>query len=509
MILRKYQRGDRFSALSAYKPVLTQEERVAINNSKDIRVFPSSEKECAGDACRNMMTPLQTLERPNYYTILANIENAGGFKDKPSQVLKQGANSSWHNAGIASENGAVIHYNEVEHEKKKLDEVFNTKLPVGSFVLFGTDNSPHEGSYSATKGFKPSSHTLIVYGYDTNGEPLLMDGYNKQLYRRGEAEKEWKNYHIQTVFTPKEYIGLDQDNITAFLEGKKEDFKTPVPLIKKEGVNKEEKEKPIDLNTLDFYNVNYNSPKYYERMKKHASFAGPDGQFDEGKMSSFMQTLHQYGPQIATDLRLNTEDYTKLANLASSLALNESKGGRGVSGLSGWVDRNFTKSQGITQLSLDQIDPKLRSYLSNMYDIKDSKDLNDPSKSAIATIYHLAELSQTAPAAYKEGLKRKEYIESNNPSIKTRLGNFWRGRNTVEHEGYYTKGNIENMPWEQQMAYGWRGLKKLKTGDAQGKDQYTKNILEDYENFGINPLQQATISPPLLKSNMKSLLYRK
>jgi hypothetical protein len=503
MLLKKYQSGNRFSQPDYYKGIFSEQEINEINKTQDPIVFKSNKKECAGDACRNLAPVMSHFNKPNYYAILKDFEDRGGFKDKPKDVLREGANSSWHNAGIASENGAIVHYNDKIQKPEELEAIFNKNLPIGTFVLLGNGSPRNPNGYSKSKNFTPSNHTMIVYGYTDKGQPLLMDGYTKQLYTKEDALKNWNSYNIQSVFTPKEYNELNYDYINQFEKNKLSREQYTVGL-------KDNKQEKVVLDKYGFYNVNYNSPKYYDRMKKHALYGDKREKFDPGQMSIFMQTLHDIAPSIATDLKLNNEDYTKLANLASSIALNESKGGKGLSGISGWVDRSFTKSQGMTQLDLNQIDPALRKILSEKYNIEDSKDLNDPAKSAIATMYHLAELANTATNSYKRGLNHREYVAPNSPSLKTRLGNLWRGRETKTHNGYYTSGNAQDLPWEQQMAYGWRGLKKLRTGDAQGKDKYTRNVLEDYENFNIMPLPTTEVVPKMLiHPTLKSILYNK
>jgi hypothetical protein len=479
MILRKYQTGDTLKITNrpigtplAYKPVLTQSEINYINENKPSDIFIGNAGECAGDACKDLSLATEFAGVPNMYGLMNKYEREGKFSTIPREYYKEGINSSWNSAAMATLMGANIKYNSNYDKPEKLDSTLKN-LPVGSVILLGTDNvlaQRNPDGYSRKFGFKPSNHTVMVYGYDEKGNPLIIDGYDQQIYSVDKLKQRWQKYNIETVYTPKEYEHLNKNFLSNIY------------------ANAVDENTKFDLNGNEVENkgkVFYNSGKYFNKLVESKVY------FDKNSMAQFMHALSVHAPEIAKDLHLNSDDYTKLANLAVSIAMNETKGGKSLDGYWEKVAESHGNSRGLTQLKYEEtFSPVVKKILGSKYGIASHYDFDSPEKSAIGTMYKLGELLNEATHAYKKGVDKKTFIPERTRGVGEVLKRKARGNDadwTVESRT--TKGNSP-LSIEQQLLYGWGGLKRLSIGDAQGNALNVKkpySIYKGIEAFDKKP----------------------
>jgi len=482
------------SGTMTYKPVLTDIERRAINDDPNRfsgDIFIGNAKECAGDACKNLAPVVGLAGRKNIYQILAENEKAGKFQNVSRDIFGEGLTSSWHSAGIFTDAGAAnILYNAKVNKPEELNNALS-RANVGSVVLLGTDipalQRNSEG-YSSKKGFFPSNHTVMVYGYKPTGELLFMDGYDKQIYDINDLNNRWSGkYKIQTIYTPKEYVGLNKGYMEDVYNNK---------LISSSKALSLDDNKPVKADDK----IYYNSAKYFKNLEATGK------EFHKGDMAVFFRSLHDHAPEIAKDLYLNNNDYTRLANLAASIAIKETKGGKSTHGFFNEIAEAHGDSKGLTQIKWEALSPEIQSVLYKKFAIASDYDLRvSPEKSAIATMYHLGELINQVNSNYEKGVDKKTYIDSRTRGLTEVTKRKLRGQKADWNvEAYTTEGNAP-LSIEQKLLYGWGGLHRLKTGDAQGKNEYIKDVLHSYKNLNLG--KPETLISVVKKG--KGIIYKK
>jgi hypothetical protein len=123
-------------------------------------------------------------------------------------------------------------------------------------------------------------------------------------------------------------------------------------------------------------------------------------------------------------------------------------------------------------------------------------------------MYHLAELSNYAPSSYKQGLNKNVELKPRNRGpiemAKRVLRGNWSLNSNDENyilnnrvTGRTTQGNTPNLDIEDQLIYGWRGLKKLKTGDAQGNDAYLRKVKDAILTLNTQQLPSVEVKAKL------------
>ncbi len=487
MLLRKYQKGETNfrpmgSALN-YKPILSDKEISNINNNKYDNIFIGNAKECAGDACRNLAPAVTYANKPNIYALLENYEKKGVFNDLNKKYFDEGLTTSWHSAGVAKKMGADILYNARSQPEKELIPALN-KVSVGSVVLLGSDNPLFQrdpNGYSKKAGFYPSNHTVMAYAFKENGEPLFMDGYDKKIYDLEGLNNRWGGkYKIQTIYTPQEYKDLNKDFMSDLYNKQNNVLANALSID-------DNKEKPKEDK------IYYNSPKYFSRLQESGK------EFRADDMSKFIKALNKNAPDIAKDLYLDTEDYTRLANLSTAIALKETKGGKSLDGFFEKIAEAHGDSKGLTQIKLESLSPEVKNILSRKYNISTEYDLREnPENAAIATMYHLGELINQVNSSYNKGVDKSVEIESRWRGPKEIVKRVLRSNNPGWFVGGRTTEGNAPLSIEEKLLYGWGGLKRLSTGDAQGNNKYVKDVMKIYNDLFTNTLPEVSVKPQLL-----------
>jgi hypothetical protein len=435
-----------------YRP-LTKEQALALPASHRLfvgsSVSDSGTPHCAGAACRTLTNLFTDSGRPDL-SPYALAEN----KNFPRELTEQGVYTSWlapHT--ILNTLGGNSYYS--RKDTPVLDnQVWNT-APVGSFVLLGDGWERPHATYAEKAGHIPSRHTVTYYGLtaDTK-EPIFIDSYNRQAYvGEKDLRRAWPDYSINSVLAPKEF----------------ETFQTT-------------RTEPDILTPLKDLNLG----KYLQRLPSVLkAYDIPGSQRDLGK---FLNTLQKHSGELSSYLKLSPEDYEKLATVALGLTLTESQGGMGLRGLRGLADRAFGSTQGYTQLSLKNIAPEHHWFLSQ-YGINKSSDLSNPEKSALATLVHLADLHKNGTAMYAKGVA-PQILPGTPVGFKGNLRRLQRGLlPTLHTSDHPTEGNSP-LTETQLLGYRWRGDRAIRYGNAQGEDQYVKNL----QNY-VTALRSTWVDP--------------
>jgi hypothetical protein len=481
----------------SYKPVLTEGERLFINKHAEqlTDIFPGNKKECAHDACVNLARVVSTAGKKNIYEIFDENQKAGKLKKAPGMVFNEGPSSSWHSAGVfADADAANILYNAKINRPEDLDNVLKSP-DVGTVVLLGTDNplfQKNPNGYSKSRGFFPSNHTVMVYGYKPTGEPLFMDGYDKKIYDINDLNERWSGkYKIQTVYTPKEYVGLNK----SYMEN-----------IYNQNLATSSKALSLDNNKPAIVDkkIYYNSGKYFKNLQNIQK------EYHTGDMAVFFRALHDHAPDIAKDLYLNNADYARLANLAASIAIRESKGGKDTHGFFNELAEAHGDSKGLTQIKWTSLSPEVKNILLKKYGIASDYDFRiSPEKTAIATMYHLGELINQVNSNYEKGVDKKTKLPSRVRGPLEVTKRKLRGKDADWYvEERTTEGNTP-LSIEEKLLYGWGGLNRLKTGDAQGNNIYVKDVMDTYNKLNAGEPMFMKDVKQHLKKPAPGLIYKK
>lgn len=412
---------------------------------------------------------------------------------------------SWDYGGLLMDEGAKLIYtksskqnwtDKSEEERKK---IYNS-LPIGTYIGYGTAESkfyaPEGSSYNLKKGLHDSSHSAVVVGYAEDGEPIV---YDHNQYRRisDHSTTLYDEDKLTNIIIPKHSLGKDKDY-----------FKN------KNLLKKESKELNLDISSLYKFG-------------------------DKNVLDNFYNSLKENKANLMTDLKIDSRTYDEYAKNLLALAMTETEGGNSPELY--YFGSTFGDTHGLTQLNIKNIlDDEQLKPIADKYGISDKNDLDDPYKSAIASMIFHKRHQKAANKAYYQGRKgpsTRTYEEKESEFFKDAARSFQGKTNTFSNDVFMTEegipvdlfkgwnfagigykksldviqseldaikkgrykaenkngeivitkktyGNVPLDPYERAL-YSWFGYNTLKTADAQGGNQYFqkaknfRNLIKD------------------------------
>ena len=277
---------------------------------------------------------------------------------------------SWDYGGVLMDEGAKLIYtksskeywtDKSEEERKK---IYNS-LPLGTYIGYGSaeDKSyaARGSSYNLKKGLHDSSHSAVVVGYAEDGEPIV---YDHDKYRRI-SDHRYSIYgenELTNIIIPKHSLGKDRNY-----------FKN------KDLLKKESKELNLDISSLYKFG-------------------------DKNVLDTFYNSLKENKANLMTDLRIDSKTYDEYAKNLLALAMVETEGGNSPELY--FFGSTFGDTHGLTQLNVKNIlDDEQLKPIADKYGISDKNDLDDPYKSAIASMIFHKRHQKAANKAYYQGRK--------------------------------------------------------------------------------------------------------
>ena len=390
------------------------------------------------------------------------------------------SSSSWDVHGIYLANGGKsLFTSSFEEDKfiklsdKERNNLFS-QIPVGAIIGF-TDKEGGKDGYNLKQGLPYSRHSAVVVGHTENGEPVIYD-YGKYTIL---SKYQFQNYVINNITAPKQLQDKTISNLKA--EG-------------------------IFDNTPKKLNVNYNS--ILDKV-------------DKKEFGEFYKGLQSYKHHLMDDLNLTNDQYDKLAKNLMAISVQETSGGKNIEhNMQSILGTTFGETQGLTQLNIKNLldDPQL-APIAKKYGITKESDLFDNEKAAIASMIYATRNANASKANYNKGLKpsvrtftynnRSDAYNSSGflvPETNTRVKiSTLTGKRNLEDiqkdldkqaPGVYTakmkdkeiviekktKGNTK-LTDEEKFFYNWQSPNTLRTGDAENKSNYVKQIQEVLKQF--------------------------
>lgn len=491
----KFQDGGKKKVTSKKDFIYSQEELEAIQ--KDAANWhETSGKNCTGGVCLatdNIMPNIGQVGLSKW-----KEQNKYGSGDSHPDINNYGKSlDAWDIQGAIIKAGGVNYYNYNDKKEKPSQEAFDEMVksfPVGTVLNYGNSegkiNPDFEKPYlNNEEGMLAGNHSTVIIGYDEQGYPLTYD--------YGEVKRLSQDSYglLLNASAPKEYSQYTYDY-----------------LKDNELLDTSWESKPLSVDT--------------SRLENNLTEDGETATFTFNKDSTnkFVNTLIENKEALASDIGISSnEEYDKLAKMATSLAMAETKGGSSSYG--SVLDRLGGSSVGMTQINADIIfskdkegnykDEKIVELL-NKYGIQGKSDLFDENKSAIATMILLKTFKDRANISYNKGTgsgtsryfrnaddltglirgRDNVVIESTGETVnvpnsesgveafnKRNIKGYIAGK---DEKGFFikkdTKGNSE-LTEEEKIAYYWNSPYTLESGDAQGNSSYVKRIMDYYNKL--------------------------
>lgn len=304
---------------------------------------------------------------------------------------------TWDVAELLHRQGATTYYNSMNPDDGEANSLKNlNKAPIGTYVLWGPKGNKSDKSsrntgmsYKDGKGNYPASHhTMIIAGYNKDGEAILYDGFLGKKGTLKEMQDRWSKYVPQVIISGK---GTENNTFEKLQKGSSESTKYT----------------PLNL----------------------------DGIINESN-KDFLTPLISYKKDLISELGITNQEYDELAAAVVSLGKNESDFGnsqaakfKDITGLGETV--------GITSINYEiniEDNYKLRYQLNSIFPDFKKSDLKDPEKSAIATLLLLNNQKHIIESMYKEG-KTPGSIDYRKEDFTKRLVR--ESGSTVNDDGVY------------------------------------------------------------------------
>ena len=332
-----------------------------------------------------------------------------------------------------------------------LPEDVKNKIVVGSSIGF-FNNLSRQG-INEENGIKDTRHHAIVVGFDKDKTPLIFDYGHVTRIDNPSIGNQSNNggWNIGAIATPNEY-----------------------------------KEKNIDFDAYSKLPISSNStPNSYSNSN-----------FTNNKnINEASKSLTDNKKSIQEKLGINDLDYNRLASLLLAEGQQENSYHKDspkdfLSRTGKFLGINNNPSQGMYQIKLNNAKEIVKKY--NLpQDYGTMAGLRDPYKSSVLGMYLAYETDQNSKNWYNEGLDQHEAIETK--PYDNAVSKFLANHSIVnklplvkEKNDIITKGNSTDLSDNEKFFYGWNSPYKLKTGQAQGDSQYSKNLKSILQNIHID-----------------------